>query len=55
MKHTLKCIYMVDVNNYRGISILPPIAKLFEKLIAQQIRMYFEKFYERLFSHEGLQ
>ena len=34
---------MVDVNNYRGISILPPIAKLFEKLIAQQIRMYFEK------------
>ena len=33
---------MVDVNNYRGISILPPIAKLFEKLIAQQIRSYFE-------------
>jgi hypothetical protein len=33
---------MVDVNNYRGISILPPITKLFEKLIAQQIRSYFE-------------
>ena len=28
----------MDVNNYRGILILPPIAKLFEKIMAQQIR-----------------
>ena len=26
-----------DVNNYRGISVLPPIAKIFEKLLASQI------------------
>ena len=32
----------LDLNNYRCISILPPIAKLFEKLIAKQIRDYFE-------------
>ena len=31
------------INNYRGISILPPIAKIFEKLIASQISDYFEK------------
>jgi hypothetical protein len=30
------------MNNYRGISILPPIAKLMEKLLATQIRDYFE-------------
>ena len=33
---------IVELNNYRGISILPPLAKLFEKLIAKQIRAYFE-------------
>ena len=30
------------MNNYRGISILPPIAKLLEQLLAKQIRNYFE-------------
>jgi hypothetical protein len=30
-----------DMNNYRCISILPPIAKLLEKLLAKQIRDYF--------------
>ena len=29
-----------DLNNYRGISILPPVAKLFEKLIHKQILGY---------------
>jgi hypothetical protein len=28
--------------NYRGISILPPVAKIFEKILAEQIRLYFE-------------
>jgi hypothetical protein len=31
-----------DLNNYRGISVLAPIAKLFEKCIAAQIFDYFE-------------
>jgi len=31
-----------DVNNYRGISVLSPISKLFEKCIASQIFDYFE-------------
>ena len=31
-----------DINNYRGISVLPPIAKVFEKLLAEQARIYFE-------------
>jgi hypothetical protein len=31
-----------DLNNYRGISVLAPIAKLFEKYIAAQIFSYFE-------------
>jgi hypothetical protein len=26
-----------DVNSYRGISVLPPVAKLFEKVLAEQI------------------
>ena len=29
-----------DFNNYRGISVLPPIAKLFEKILASQITIY---------------
>lgn len=31
-----------DMNNYRGISVLPPAAKILEKILAQQIRSYFE-------------
>ena len=31
---------MDDFNNYRGISVLPPIAKIFEKLLAHQITIY---------------
>jgi hypothetical protein len=30
-----------DMNNYRGISVLPVLAKLFEKLLADQITDYF--------------
>ena len=30
------------MNNYRGISVLPPVAKLLEKLLAIQIKNYFE-------------
>ena len=29
-----------DVNSYRGISVLPPVAKLFEKILAEQIVRY---------------
>jgi hypothetical protein len=29
-----------DFNNYRGISVLPPIAKIFEKIFASQISIY---------------
>jgi hypothetical protein len=29
-----------DVNSYRGISVLPPVAKLFEKVLAEQIVHY---------------
>ena len=29
-----------DFNNYRGISVLPPIAKIFEKILAMQITTY---------------
>ena len=32
-----------DINNYLAISILPPISKLFEKLIFKQINRYFDK------------
>jgi hypothetical protein len=32
-----------DMNNYRGISILPFMSKLFEKLVAKQIFTYFEE------------
>jgi hypothetical protein len=31
-----------DLNNYRGISILPPLNKVFEKILASQIKSYFE-------------
>ena len=31
-----------DLNNYRGISILPPLNKVFEKILASQIKNYFE-------------
>ncbi len=30
------------LNNYRGISVLPPIAKVFEKALSRQISNYFE-------------
>ena len=29
-----------DLNNYRGISVIPPIAKLFEKILATQIKIH---------------
>ena len=29
-----------DLNSYRGISVLPPIAKIFEKILAKQISIY---------------
>ena len=32
-----------DLNNYRGISVLPPISKVFEKLLAKQITQYFNE------------
>jgi hypothetical protein len=32
---------LYDMNNYRAISLLPPIAKIFEKLIQQQVLKYF--------------
>ena len=30
-----------DVNNYRSIAVLPPIAKAFEKIVTSQINIYF--------------
>ena len=30
-----------DLNNYRGISVLPPLCKIFEKLLAVRIKAYF--------------
>lgn len=30
-----------DMNNYRGISVLPPTAKVFEKIMIEQLRIYF--------------
>lgn len=32
---------ILDKNNYRGISTLPPFGKIFEKLLATQITIYF--------------
>ena len=37
-----------DPNSYRGISVLPPINKVFETLISNQLRSYFED--NRIFS-----
>ena len=31
-----------DLNNYRGISVLPPLCKVFEKLLSKRIKEYFE-------------
>ena len=31
-----------DCNNYRGISLLSPIAKIFETILAEQVSFYFE-------------
>jgi len=31
-----------ELNNYRGISSLSPLAKVFEKIMAEQIKIYFE-------------
>ena len=41
------CIYKnkgdkTDIKNYRGISVISPVAKLFEKLLAHQMTNYFE-------------
>ena len=33
---------MNDCDNYRGISLLSPIAKIFEMILASQIEQYFE-------------
>ena len=41
------------VNNYRGISVLPPINKVFEILISDKIRHYFESNYLFLASQHG--
>ncbi len=30
-----------DMNNYRGISVLTPIGKMFEKIVATQITTHF--------------
>ena len=35
-----KKLSLFDLNNYRGISVLPPIAKIFEKILATQITIY---------------
>ena len=32
-----------DVNNYRGISVLIPVAKVFEKILGEQIMSYFSR------------
>jgi hypothetical protein len=36
-----------DVNSYRGIAILPPLAKIFERILAKQLTAYFDE--EKLF------
>lgn len=42
-----------DLNNYRGISVLPPLNKVFEKVLAQQIRDYFDSFLISLGAPQG--
>ena len=32
-----------DVNNYRGISVLSPLAKIFEKFLVTRLRAYFNQ------------
>ena len=47
--HKGKKLCLDDINNYRGISVLPPIAKTFEKILATQIILYMNSnnlFYE---------
>ena len=39
--HKGKGLSIEDVNNYRSIAVLPPIAKAFEKIITSQITIYF--------------
>ena len=29
-----------DLNNYRGISVITPIAKIFEKILATQVKIH---------------
>ena len=33
----------LDMNNYRGISVLVPFVKIFEKILAEQIVEYFSE------------
>jgi hypothetical protein len=33
-----------DINNYRGISVLPPIGKMFERLLSDQIKEHLNKY-----------
>ena len=40
--HKGKKLDLSDVNSYRGISVLAILAKVFEKILAEQIRIYFD-------------
>ncbi len=37
-----KKLDLSDVNSYRGISVLAILAKVFEKILAEQIRIFFD-------------
>lgn len=39
--HKGKGTEIEDINNYRGIAVLPPLAKAFEKIVTSQISIYF--------------
>jgi hypothetical protein len=39
-----------DMNSYRGISVLPPLSKCFERIMAADIRLYFDFEKKLLFS-----